>query len=133
MRIVDDDQWAILTIIGESLNQPLAGKIAVGEVIRNRMKRRYASDGTVIGTVFRRKQFSMWDDEARILAAKADDDHPRVKECIEAWKLSALSNVTNGAVLYHTTKVNPYWSGAPTVKKTVTIQDHIFYNDIGRN
>jgi len=129
MRLVDEDTWAVLTIIGEALSEPLAGKVAVGEVIRNRMKRKYASNGTVVDTVFRAKQFSMWDDRARILAANADDDHPRVKEAVEAWKLSAASNITNGAVLYHTTKVAPYWKDAPSVQKTVVIQNHIFYRD----
>jgi hypothetical protein len=69
------------------------------------MKRKYASDGTVIGTVLRAKQFSMWDDRARLLAARIDDESPRVRECIEAWKLSAESNVTGGAVLYHTIQI----------------------------
>lgn len=129
MKIVSEDQWAILTIIGEALNQSLTGKIAVAEVIRNRMKRKYASDGTVVGTVLRAKQFSMWDDKARLLAARADDDTYSVREAIEAWNLSENTNITNGAVLYHTKSVDPYWNGAPSVKKTVVIQDHIFYND----
>lgn len=130
MRLVDDDKWAILTIVGEALSEPIAGKVAVGEVIRNRMKRKYKSDGTLIGTVFHPLQFSMWDDRARILAANADDDNPRVKECAEAWKLSAESNITNGAVLYHTTMITPpYWASAPSVTKVVTINRHIFYKD----
>lgn len=129
MRIVDDDTWAIMTIIGEALTEPPAGKVAVGEVIRNRMKRKYASDGTVVDTVLREKQFSMWDDKARKLAARADDDNPRVKEAVEAWKLSATSNITGGAVLYHTIQVAPYWKDAPSVRKTVVIQNHIFYTD----
>ena len=130
MRVVDDDRWAIMTIIGEALTEPLVGKIAVGEVIRNRMKRKYKSDGTIVGTVLHRKQFSMWDDNARLLAARADDDHPRVKEAIEAWKLSETSNVTDGAVLYHTPLIDPpYWASYPSVRKVVTINRHIFYQD----
>ena len=129
MRIVDDDKWAIMTIIGESLSEPLAGKIAIGEVIRNRMKRRYASNGTVVGTVLRAKQFSMWDDRARDLAALADDLNPKVQEAIRAWKMSETSNIVDGAVLYHTIQVAPYWKDAPSVRKIVTIQNHIFYDD----
>ena len=130
MRLVDDDNWAIMTIAGEALGEPLLGKIAVAEVIRNRMKRRYASDGTVIGTVLRAKQFSMWDDKARLLAAKIDDDHPAVKECIKAWQESARSNVTNGAVLYHTIMIDPpRWTSAGSVKVATTIHRHRFYTD----
>jgi spore germination cell wall hydrolase CwlJ-like protein len=130
MRLVDDDTWAILTIAGEALGEPLEGKVAVAEVIRNRMKRRYASDGTVIGTVLRAKQFSMWDDHARLLAANADDDHPRVRECVEAWKLSATTDITGGAVLYHTIMIDrPYWAKASSVEELKTIGRHVFYDD----
>lgn len=130
MRVVDEAKWAIMTIAGESLGEPLLGKIAVAEVIRNRMKRRYASDGTIIGTVLRAKQFSMWDDKARLLAARIDDDHPKVRECIEAWEASRDSNVTNGAVLYHTIMIDtPYWAKAKSVKEVTTIHRHRFYTD----
>jgi spore germination cell wall hydrolase CwlJ-like protein len=129
VRIVDDDAWAIMTIAGEALGEPLIGKIAIGEVIRNRMKRGYASDGTVIGTVLKAKQFSMWDDNARLLAAKADDDVPKYRECAEAWKLSETSNVTKGAVLYHTVEVSPYWRKAASVSHVTTIHRHMFYVD----
>jgi spore germination cell wall hydrolase CwlJ-like protein len=130
MRVVDEDKWAIMTIAGEALGEPLIGKVAVAEVIRNRMARGYASDGTIIGTVLRAKQFSMWDDKARLLAARIDDEHPKVQECIKAWELSATSNVTNGAVLYHTIMIEtPYWAKADTVKEVKTIHRHRFYTD----
>ena len=119
-----------MTIAGEALGEPLIGKIAVAEVIRNRMKRGYASDGTVIGTVLRAKQFSMWDDKARLLAARIDDEHPKVQDCVKAWELSATSNVTNGAVLYHTIMIDPpKWASAPSVKVATTIHRHRFYHD----
>lgn len=44
--LVPDDTWAILTIIGEAAGEPYVGQLAVAEVIRNRMRQRYASDGT---------------------------------------------------------------------------------------
>lgn len=132
MRVVSDDKWAIMTIAGEALGEPLTGKIAVAEVIRNRMKRGYASDGTVIGTVLRAKQFSMWDDRARILAAKLDDEHPMVQDCIKAWELSAESNVVHGAVLYHTIQIDPpYWTRGERVHNVATIKNHTFYTDGG--
>lgn len=130
VRIVDDDKWAIMTIAGEALSEPLVGKIAVANVIRNRMAKKYASDGTVVGTVLRAKQFSMWDDKARLLAAKIDDSHPRVEDCVTAWELSKDRDVTNGAVLYHTDYIDePYWATAPSVEKSVQIGRHIFYTD----
>ena len=100
-------------------------------MIRNRMKRRYASDGTVIGTVLRAKQFSMWDDRARLLAARLDDEDPVVRDCIRAWKESETTNIVRGAVLYHTSSIQPYWSTAPTVTRVGTIARHHFYTDEG--
>lgn len=132
VRLVDDDHWAILTIIGEAGGEPYIGKVAVAEVIRNRMKRKYASDGTVIGTVLQPWQFSMWRnvDPAIRLAAKADDDDKHVQEAIKAWKDSATSNITAGAVLYHTTMIAPPgWTNAASVKVATTIHRHVFYTD----
>lgn len=130
VRLVDDDTWAIMTIVGEAAGEPFLGKVAVAEVIRNRMKRKYASDGSVIGTVLRAKQFSMWDDNARLIAAKADDENKWVEEAKQAWEHSADSNITHGSVLYHTIMIAPpYWTKGPTVKVATTIHRHIFYTD----
>lgn len=130
MRVVDDEAWAIMTIAGEALGEPMIGKIAVAEVIRNRMARKYASDGTVIGTVLRAKQFSMWDDKARLLAARIDDKDPKVRECIDAWIESEHSTISKGAVLYHTIMIErPFWATAQSVKEVATIHRHRFYTD----
>ena len=131
VRIVEDEAWAVLTIAGEALGEPFAGKLAVAEVIRNRMKRRYASDGTVIGTVLRPKQFSMWNNRSRQLAARLDDAEPAVQDCIRAWRESATSSFVRGAVLYHTVDVEPYWSRAPKVRRVRTVARHHFYTDGG--
>ena len=60
-RLIPEDKLAILTIAQEALAEPFEGKLAVAEVIRNRMKQRYMSDGTVEGTVLRAWQFSGWE------------------------------------------------------------------------
>jgi spore germination cell wall hydrolase CwlJ-like protein len=76
--------------------------VAVGEVIRNRMRRRYSSDGTVAGTVLRPYQFSGWNtqDPNRIPAVKLDDDSDAVQDCIKAWEQSEATDFAGGAVLY---------------------------------
>ena len=131
MPIVQQDHWAIMTIIGEAANQPYHGQIAVGRVIRNRMKKRYSSDGTVIGTVLRAKQFSMWDDKARLFAANTELDSHTYKAAAAAWVDSADPSTLVSAVLYHTTAVHPSWRDAATVRKIEQIGDHIFYADEG--
>jgi spore germination cell wall hydrolase CwlJ-like protein len=120
-----------MTIIGEAASEPYEGQVAVGRVIRNRMARKYSSDGTVIGTVLRPKQFSMWDDKARLYAANIELDSETYKVAAAAWVDSGKNLELPAAVLYHTTAVHPSWKDASTVKKIATIGDHIFYTDEG--
>jgi len=127
--LISPAQWAIATIVQEALGEPYEGKVAVGEVIRARMKRRYSSDGTVAGTVLRPYQFSGWrnTDPALQLSGMADDEHPKVAECIRAWHESRVTNLTEGAVLYHADYVAPGWSERATFIKK--IGRHLFYGD----
>lgn len=133
MKIVNADSLAIVTIWQEAQGEPYLGKIAVGEVIRNRMMRNYASDGTVPGTVCRRYQFSAWNDDKQdneilIRSLKIDDSDPIVIECVRAWHESAKTNYAKGAVLYCNLAVaSPEW--AREEKKVAAIGNHTFYRD----
>ena len=112
-----------LNIYHEARDQPLAGQIAVAQVVINRVHHEnYPS--SVCSVVKQRNQFSwLWDDIS---------DKPYEKE---AWTLSqrvaktVLDGVTieivEGATHYHATSVNPGW--AKRLKKIVQIDDHIFY------
>lgn len=104
MRLVSDDTWAVMTIWQEARGEPYAGKLAVAEVIRNRMTRRFNSDGTVPGTVLSPYQFSGWNtmDPNRRRAALIDDTHPLVQDCIKAWAAAQAGSQTIGdAVFYY--------------------------------
>ncbi|HTM09558.1 MAG TPA: cell wall hydrolase [Verrucomicrobiae bacterium] len=105
MRLISDTALAAITIWQEARGEPYEGKLAVAEVIRNRMRERYASDGTVAGTVLRPKQFSGWnsDDTNRIPSLKIDDNDPIAAECIRAWKEATEKNtcVAKRALLYY--------------------------------
>jgi spore germination cell wall hydrolase CwlJ-like protein len=130
--LVPDDIWAILTIWQEARGEMHIGRVAVGEVIRNRMKRKYTSDGTASGTVLKKFQFSGWntDDPNRVACAKVDTDDPVVKDCVRAWLESSTSNFTSGAVLYYakTMPKAPDWSLDPKVSFLTEIGNHRFYN-----
>jgi spore germination cell wall hydrolase CwlJ-like protein len=132
MKLVSDDIWAVLTIWQEARGEQHSGRVAVGEVIRNRMKRNYTSDGTAAGTVLHASQFSGWNtqDPNRIKCALLDDSDPLVQDCIAAWKESETSNLTNGAVLYYalTMPKAPPWASSPLVKFIVDIGHHRFFN-----
>lgn len=132
MKLVSDDNWAIMTIWGEARGEDYLGKVAVAEVIRNRMKRKYSSDGTASNTCLKKLQFSCWnhDDPNRLFMAKLDDEDPIVRECIKAWEESKTTNLTKGAVLYCNLKVLDYIpSWAKMENQTVVIGRHNFFRD----
>ena len=132
-------------ILFEAGNQPFIGKVAVGEVILNRVKsKRYPNSicGVVhqgphnkwwkrvhnkIVPVRNKCQFSYYCDGR----SDRTDRWARTKTWQDVLKatiyLTALSNinVTSGATHYHASYVNPVWS--KYLRKTVQIQDHIFY------
>lgn len=131
MEIVNPNALAIITIWQEAQGEPYEGKVAVGEVIRERMLRNYSSDGTVAGTVARKWQFSGWDDrDYLILALKLNDMDPVAQECIRAWNQSKNTRFAKSAVLYcnlAAVKKRPNW--ALEEKKVAVIGRHTFFID----
>ena len=68
------ERLGIATLIGEAASEGVRGMTCVAEVIRNRMERRYASDGTVEGTVWYPMAFSCWNGNIRWRARLARID-----------------------------------------------------------
>lgn len=137
MRIISSDSLAIATIWQEAAGEPYEGKLAVAAVIRNRMKKKYQSDGTVEGTVLKDYQFSGWNtdpkDTLRERSMRLDDTDPVVAECAKAWKESELIDPTKGAVLYFApkgVKKTPAWASAESVSLVRVIHNHQFYTDM---
>ncbi len=113
MRLFSDDNLATANIWAESRGESYIGKIAVGEVMRNRMRLKYFSNGTVADTVFRAKQFSGFNDGNpwRNVIFTIDTDFIDVQECLKAWIESETSNYAKGAVLYANLNiVHPIWA-----------------------
>lgn len=129
MRLITDEALAIATIWQEARGESFQGKIAVGEVIVNRIRGRVFSDGTVAGTVAFPYQFSGWNtkDPNRIPSFKLDDYDPMVRECRAAWSAAvAGSSLTYGATHYFNPRdASPEW--ASSLKKTTSIGAHDFY------
>ena len=131
-RLVSEEALAVITIWQEARNEPYEGLVAVGEVIRNRMRLKYSSDGTVSGTVLRPMQFSGWNakDPSRIKSLRIDDDDATVKKCLAAWELSGTgTNHAKGAVLYYAPAVvgMPDWAKPEVAQKVAEIGGHHFY------
>lgn len=137
MRLISEEALAIITIHQEAAGESYLGKLAVAEVIRNRMNKRYASDGTVTDTVLRPKQFSGWNtsDAGRIRNARIDSDNPVVKDCIRAWhEAQAGSNTVHGAVLYYAPATlkklgwpEPDWALPDSADEVAVVGGHHFF------
>jgi N-acetylmuramoyl-L-alanine amidase len=124
VRLVSDFAIATICIWAEARGEPYAGKIAVGEVIRNRCK---AWNKSVAAVVFQPLQFSWTNshDPNRIVAFLCDDTDATVKDCANAWVASETSSLTEGALNYWNPKVvTPSWS--TTIVDPIAIGNHLF-------
>jgi N-acetylmuramoyl-L-alanine amidase len=125
------DCLAALCIFAEARGEPFEGQVAVGSVVRNRMARRYASDGTVAGTVFRARQFSWADtgDAQRVSVFQCQDEDPRFLKALAAWRASEYERPVENAILYHAEYVTPPWATAETVRLIRKVGRHLFYDE----
>ena len=128
MLLISDDSLGIVTVFQEAEGEPYEGKVAVAEVILRRTARKYMSDGTVAGTIFRKYQFSGMNSDSpnRIRSFQIDENDPVVNECIRAWtEAKGGSNYSAGAMHYYNPKaVSPVWAtNAPVLAR---IGNHVF-------
>jgi len=127
----------------EAGNQPFVGKVAVAQVVVNRVNSRHHPD-TVCNVVHEgpisqwwwdnhRKvvpikhkcQFSYYcdgkDEEAYESKSWSDSEHA----AILVLRNTMLKDVTSGATHYHADYVEPWW--AKKLIRTVTIENHLFF------
>lgn len=112
---------------GESLN----GQMAIAFVTMNRaMHDKFPS--SVRRVVYQPSQFSWTNDNRpgyKIRDAEAwETAHKIAKFVYRIRNKTSLYNLldnTNGSIYYHHTGIRPYWS--KHFKKTVTIDNHVFY------
>jgi spore germination cell wall hydrolase CwlJ-like protein len=126
-----DAQHACLAtaIYFESRGEPLAGQIAVAEVILNRVDSR-AYPGTVCGVTTqgagsgRGCQFSYACD-GRSDAMSSAGPRARAEKLAAVMLAGRARTVTDGATHFHNTSVRPGWSR--TLTRTAAIGHHVFY------
>ena len=121
-----------MNLYWESRNQTVNSMYAVAEVVMSRIKdKRWPN--TVCGVIKQKKrgvcQFSWYCD------GKSDEPWLHIPEERMAWKLAGIvakvvleygpSDLTKGALWYHSNKVRPYWSYV--YRPIKVIEDHIFY------
>ena len=129
-ELISSTCLAVATIYGEASGEPYLGKLAVAEVILNRMRAKHQSDGTVAGTVLKPWQFSIWNtrEPRRVKVCQLDYEDVVVRECAAAW-LEARdkgSDVAQGALYYHSCDIRPpVW--AKEMKLLAAVGRHLFY------
>ncbi len=143
MTLSDLDVLA-LTIYGEARNQPVEGKIAVGNVCRNRLKTNRWGH-TYERVCLAPMQFSCWSPQGglsnyttlKALAAQIMDGHPPVDpilaECY--WVASGITggaarDNTENATFYHVVTMAKFPSWAVGQVPVATIGSHVFYAGI---
>jgi spore germination cell wall hydrolase CwlJ-like protein len=124
-------------IYHEAKNQPMAGQIAVAQVVMNRVKdNRYPDnvcDVVKQGLTYKngkvvlgKCQFSWYCDGKK---DDVDKKSEKWRNCLRYASMVITNritlDVTEGATHYHATYVRPAW--ARTKTKTVRINRHIFY------
>ena len=107
----------------ESKSEPLAGQLAVGEVIANRANSGGRVPGTYCGVLFQRGQFSF-------VRGKS---WPRVARDSKQWKTAvAIAKIVDQdlkdsaigkALFFHARRVSPRWR----LKRVATVGNHVFY------
>jgi spore germination cell wall hydrolase CwlJ-like protein len=108
----------------EAGNQSIKGKIAVSNVVMNRVEdKRFPK--TPCGVVYQRTkrvcQFS-WVCEGK-KRIRSQEQFADAKETAEQVYLGEIGDVTRGAKFYHADYVNPGWN----LRRVIQIGDHIFY------
>ena len=130
----EDLHWMVMNIYFEARNQPLAGMLAVGQVVLNRIEHpNYPKTVKDVitqaklnsnGQPIRNKcQFSWYCDGKKDEINKTDKSYSKVEYAARLVLERRIPDLVDGATHYHTLKVKREW-GYPL---TTVIEDHIFY------
>jgi N-acetylmuramoyl-L-alanine amidase len=117
-----DQECLAGAIYFESKSEPLAGQLAVGEVIANRAKSgRFAS--TYCGVVFQRGQFSFVRGHAMPGIARSGNQWKTAVAIAAIVDARLKNSAAPRAWFFHATRVSPAWHAT----RVATIGNHIFY------
>ena len=123
----------------EAGNQPVAGKIAVAQVVINRVESQHYPDD-ICGVVYQAKWGKNWRGTVvpiRNMCQFSWFCDGKSDEPVDSatWMLSlsvassviwnSYGDITEGSTHYHNDSVHPYW--ADSLMQTVIINNHIFY------
>lgn len=120
-----DAFFASLAVWREARGEPFAGKLAVANVLNNRVKDpRWPN--SMRDVVLQPKQFSSFN-AGDPNSTQFPEDNKVWWDCLEVVEqvLNFFDDPTKGANHYHTLDVNPSW--ADPAKITLIVGNHVFY------
>lgn len=107
----------------ESKSEPLAGQLAVGQVIANRANSKGRFPGSYCGVLFQRSQFSF----------VRGRSYPRIQRSSRHWQTAvAIAKIVDqdlhqspvgNALFFHARYVSPKWR----LKRVASVGNHVFY------
>lgn len=139
---LDASQIVALTLYGEARGEPIEGRIAVGCVIRNRVRARYRGD-SYQAVCLAPLQFSCWNTNdpnrpqlIRLATALADGQGAEIDDPVWHETLYVARGIVTDLILdrvgsarhYHAVGVMPDWSRHQL--PVAQFYRHVFYEDI---
>jgi len=106
----------------ESKSEPLAGQLAVGDVIANRAKSgRFPS--SYCGVLFQRGQFSFVRGHTWPTVARSSRQWQNAVAIAQIVDRDLKNSAAEGALFFHAKRVSPGWR----LKRVASVGNHIFY------
>jgi hypothetical protein len=107
----------------ESKSEPLAGQLAVGEVIANRANSNGRFPSTYCGVLFQRSQFSFVRGRSWPSISKAGRQWQTAVAIAKIVDQDLKESGASDALFFHARRVSPRWK----LKRVASIGNHIFY------
>jgi spore germination cell wall hydrolase CwlJ-like protein len=107
----------------ESKSEPLAGQLAVGEVIANRANSHGRFPSSYCGVLFQRSQFSFIRGHALPSVPRSSRQWQTAVAIAKIVDQDLKDSAANNALFFHAKRVSPRWK----LKRVASIGNHIFY------
>ena len=107
----------------ESKSEPLAGQLAVGEVIANRANSKGRFPSSYCGVLFQRSQFSFIRGRSWPAVARSSRQWQNAVAIAKIVDQDLKDSAADKALFFHAKRVSPRWK----LKRVAAIGNHIFY------
>ncbi|MEO5611992.1 MAG: cell wall hydrolase [Sphingomicrobium sp.] len=107
----------------ESKSEPLAGQLAVGDVIANRANSNGRFPSSYCGVLFQRSQFSFVHGHSLPSVPRASRQWQTAVAIAQIVDQNLKNSEASNALFFHARRVSPAWK----LKRVASIGNHIFY------